>query len=125
MKSFFIYIALIFFAGTLFAAAAATEKESDRIEQLEQRIRKLEEQLAAEQKSANAKELEEIQRELQILAEEVEKLRSGEPEVKLEESRRRSLGLGPSAATVYSKKQGVSLAGYGEMLYENFAGQDE
>ena len=59
-----------------------------------------------------------VERRLNILSEEIEKLRSGEgtgtePSIKS--------GLGPAAGKVYSQKKGVSLAGYGEMLYENFA----
>ncbi len=35
--------------------------------------------------------------------------------------RRPALGLGPSASKVYAKK-GVSIGGYGEILYQNFSG---
>ena len=42
------------------------------------------------------------------------------------DERRRSLGLAPSAAATYRRaSQGVSLAGYGEMLLENFNSQNE
>jgi hypothetical protein len=34
-------------------------------------------------------------------------------------------GLGPAASKVYRVRQGVSLGGYGEVLYENFAGERE
>ncbi len=37
----------------------------------------------------------------------------------------RALGLAPSAAHLYRQDRGVSIAGYGEMLYENFASEDE
>ncbi len=69
----------------------------------------------------------ELKRQLDILAAEVEKLRSGEPEtVELTPERRRSLGLAPSAAATYRRKtEGVSLAGYGEMLLENFADENQ
>jgi hypothetical protein len=67
------------------------------------------------------RKIEELRGQISILAEEVEKIRSGEEQaVVLEDTQRQSLGLGPSAATVYTKKHGVSIAGYGEMLYENF-----
>ena len=74
-----------------------------------------------------AAQLEELQRQLAILAEEVEKLRAGEPEAaELSEERRRSLGLAPSAAATYRRTtQGVSLAGYGEMLLQNYAAENE
>lgn len=72
-------------------------------------------------------EIEELRRQLAIVAEEVEKLRAGEPqEQELSEERRRALGLAPSAAATYRRTtQGVSLAGYGEMLFENYAGESE
>src|SRR4051794_7663601 len=35
------------------------------------------------------------------------------------------LGFGPAASKVYKVRQGVSLGGYGEVLYENFASQTQ
>ncbi len=72
-----------------------------------------------------ASELEELSRKVDVLAEEVEKQRSGEPEVEVTPDQARALGLGFSAASVYRKQRGVSIAGYGEMLYENFASADQ
>ena len=71
---------------------------------------------------ADPVQIEELRRRLDVLAAEVEKLRSGEPEqLDLSDARRRSLGLAPSAAATYRRaNQGVSFAGYGEMLLENF-----
>ena len=82
---------------------------------------------AAGQTPANASEVEELRRRVDILAAEVEQLRSGEPEtIALSDERRRALGLAPSAAATYRRASaGVSLAGYGEMLLENFAGENE
>ena len=79
------------------------------------------------QAPANASQVEELQRRVDILAAEVEKLRSGEPEtVELSDERRRALGLAPSAAATYRRSSsGVSLAGYGEMLLENFNSENE
>lgn len=75
----------------------------------------------------SAQSLAELQRRLEILAAELEKLRSGEPDVvELSEERRRALGLAPSAAATYRRRtSGVSFAGYGEMLLENFAGENQ
>ncbi len=71
-------------------------------------------------------DLEELQRQLDILAEEVERLRSGEEEgVELSEDQVRALGLAPSAARTYERSRGVSIAGYGEMLYERFSGANQ
>lgn len=67
-----------------------------------------------------AAQLQELKRRLDALAAEVEQLRSGEEEQPVTDERRRALGLAPSAAATYRKKQGVSFAGYGEMLYERY-----
>jgi len=118
-----LYVALLV-AGLCWSDS--TEKStSDKIKELEQRIEQLEKEIAAKSGDVTQAELDELKRQVAILAEEVEKLRSGESTESLSESDRRALGLGPSASTVYTKKQGVSLAGYGEMLYENFGANDQ
>ena len=65
-------------------------------------------------------EVAELERRLELLAEELERLRSGE-DAPLEEDTARALGLSPSAAGVYAARSGASFGGYGEMLYENYA----
>jgi hypothetical protein len=75
-------------------------------------------------------QIEELRRRLDVLAAEVERLRSGEPEetkeITLSDERRRALGLAPSAAATYRRaSRGISFAGYGEMLAENFASENE
>jgi hypothetical protein len=86
-------------------------------------------QLARAQEAAEQQEsqptVQELQRRVDILAEEIDKLRSGEPQQEVSPERARSLGLGTSAASVYRRTRGVSIAGYGEMLYENFARQNQ
>jgi hypothetical protein len=65
-------------------------------------------------------------RRLDLLAEEVERLRSGEESrVGLSAEEARALGLAPSAAATYGRGEGLSIAGYGEMLYENYAPENE
>jgi hypothetical protein len=82
---------------------------------------------AAPEQPAAGQSVDELRRRLDILAAEVEKLRSGEPDtVELSDERRRALGLAPSAAATYRRRaEGVSLAGYGEMLLENFASENQ
>jgi hypothetical protein len=63
--------------------------------------------------------LAELSRRLDVLAEELERMKLGEvadlPPLS-------DKGLGPAASRVYSlRKPGVSLAGYGELVYENFS----
>jgi len=61
----------------------------------------------------------EIRRQIDILVDEIERLKLGEVAEPAYEPQR---GLGPAAAKVYQlKKTGVSVAGYGEVVYENYA----
>lgn len=71
--------------------------------------------------------VEELRRRLDVLAAEVERLRSGEaPQQELSANRLRTLGLAPSAAATYRRTtDGLSFAGYGEMLLENFKRTNE
>ncbi len=63
--------------------------------------------------------LAEINRKIVILTEEIEKLKLGE--VVAEKDQTTERGLGPAASKVYAlTKSGVSVAGYGEVLYENY-----
>ena len=77
----------------------------------------------AEEQDAEEQEVdvEELERRIELLAEEVERLRSGEPENEVTIDQARALGLAPSAASTYEIDSGVSIAGYGEVLYENYA----
>ena len=66
-------------------------------------------------------DIAELERRIELLAEELERLRSGEPEIEITPDDARALGLAPSAAATYGIEQGVSIAGYGEALFENYA----
>lgn len=94
-------------------------QEASRLEALERRMLDLE-RAVAELRSEGKEDpsrLQEIERQIQILAKEIETLKLSEstPEAAASVS-----GLGPGASKIYSVKRGVSLGGYGEMLYENF-----
>lgn len=110
--------------------SAEEDEVAAKIREFEERLKRLEDQQQEQvgsppgpsrEESATA-EVDELRRQLDILAEEIERLRSGEEEVEVTNQEAQSLGVGPAAASVYRKKQGVSIAGYGEMLYENFDG---
>ena len=66
----------------------------------------------------------ELEQRIDVLAEEIERLRSGEDE-RLDADEARRLGLAPSAAATYAIDRGVSIAGYGEMLLENYADMNQ
>ncbi len=74
----------------------------------------------AETGEAQEPDVAELERRIDVLAEEIERLRSGEDE-RLDVDEARRLGLAPSASATYAIDSGVSIAGYGEMLLENFA----
>ena len=128
-----------FVAGLLLAAllppVMGTGKQDlkAQIEELKRRLEKLEKERTpqpeavpkSEKQASSDEELAEVRRQVDILAIEVERLRSGEPEIEITDDQARSKGLGPAAATIYRKQQGVSIAGYGEMLYNNFSAHNE
>lgn len=66
-------------------------------------------------------DVEELERRVDLLAEELERLRSGESDRELSTNDARAIGLAPSAAAVFRANRGLSIAGYGEVLYENYA----
>ena len=63
--------------------------------------------------------LRELMRRVDILTQEIEKARLGEVAEKEYVSQ---YGMGPAASRIYqTEKTGVSIAGYGEMVYQNFS----
>ncbi|HSJ08892.1 MAG TPA: hypothetical protein VK928_03240, partial [Longimicrobiales bacterium] len=77
--------------------------------------------LSAQQR--DSAELARLRAQVDALAREMEALRLGQDVVPQADT---SLyGFGPAAAKVYRVRQGVSLGGYGEVLYENFAKERE
>ena len=75
--------------------------------------------LPAFAQTARQDTLRELMRRIDILTEEIEKSKLGEV---AERTYASHFGLGPAASQVYQlKKAGVSLAGYGEVTYQNFS----
>ncbi len=91
-----------------------------RIEALEQEI----EELRALIETDPDGRLDELERRLMQLAEQVADLKAGDTAPAGSEPVS-SGGLGPAASKVYGVGRGVSLGGYGEMLYENYDSTDE
>ena len=67
--------------------------------------------------------IEEIREQVEVITRELEELRLGRDVVV--EADTSAYGFGPAASKVYKVRQGVSIGGYGEVLYENFAGSRE
>jgi len=104
-------------AMVCFLPVAAGETD-ERVGKLEQEVQALKKALeAARAGGTDSSRLVEIERRIEILANELETMRIGEAAVGADES---VFGLGPAASKVYRVQKGVSIGGYGEMLYQNF-----
>ena len=99
---------------------AQQENIDERLRELERRVELLQEVLAAGQDSA---QIAEIRRQIDAITREIEELKLGQEVVVQADTG--VYGLGPAASKVYRVKQGVSIGGYGEMLYQNFADSRE
>lgn len=108
------------------APLAAAEPPDERLERLEREVAALREALAqlaaaapapAPAAAPDAVELAELARRVDLLAEELETLRVGEAAVKAEVSER---GFGPAASKIYRAHDGLSVGGYGEVVYQNW-----
>ena len=73
-------------------------------------------ELSAQQRSDSAR-IAELERRLEAVSVELERLSLGIDVVQADSS---IMGLGPAASKIYQVTQGVSIGGYGEILYENF-----
>lgn len=62
--------------------------------------------------------MKELERKVEILSRELEAQKTGSAMPEAKETG--SHGLAPAASKVYESKGGLSIGGYGEMLYENF-----
>lgn len=105
------------FLGVTLAAWGQTLEE--RVKALEAELAAIRQQVAQAHATRDEARLAELERKLSVLAEELERLRLGELGEAM--AAPRALGLAPAAARVYAANPGVSLGGYGEFLYQNFA----
>src|SRR5436309_5161415 len=100
-------------------AAGPSHSPSDieRIEQLERAVKELQAEIAA-LKSASPTDarIAELERKIEVLAGEIEAMRIGEAA----EAKGSDYGLGPAASKIYRTERGLSIGGYGEMLYSHF-----
>lgn len=98
---------------------AQQEELGERIRELEERVERLRERLSQQ----DTAELAELRRMIDALTREIEELRLGQEVVAVADTG--LYGLAPAASKVYRVREGVSIGGYGEALYENFADERE
>ncbi len=99
--------------------AAQEEAPEERIERLEAAVQELRTRIEAR----DTTEIEELRRRLEAVVRELERLRLGSEVVAADTLG--IFGLAPAASKVYRAGRGVSIGGYGEVLYENFASERE
>ncbi len=105
--------------GLVATPALAQESVEERLKALEQQVELLRAQLAGQDSALVARMMAQID----AITREIEELKLGQ-ELVVEAGEGR-YGLGPAASKVYGVKQGVSIGGYGEVLYENFSQRRE
>ena len=64
----------------------------------------------------------ELQRRIDAVAEEFERFSFGNIAPPIEDS---EYGFGPAASKVYNQESGLSIGGYGELIYQNYAGSSK
>jgi hypothetical protein len=78
---------------------------------------------AAAQERSDSAELERLRRQVEAVTREIEAMRLGQDVAPRADTSVR--GFGPAASKVYRVNEGVSIGGYGEVVYENFASERE
>ncbi|HEY6064804.1 MAG TPA: hypothetical protein VIY96_01520 [Thermoanaerobaculia bacterium] len=120
MNRFFSIFAVLFLA---LATALPGEQPPDRMRELEKKVEELQRRLdtlSAGADEATRRQIEELRRQIDVLTREIENLKSAAPEKPAPSGSRGAFGLGPAASKVYGSTRGVSIGGYGEVLYQNF-----
>ena len=116
----------------------APQSQEERLRQLEQLLADTRAELEIAKIKASstggtaAAQLDELSRRIDVLAQEIQNMKMGEAAPAALEAGAKSgeqsverYGIGPAAAKIYGIKKGVSIGGYGEVLYNNFASKDQ
>lgn len=103
-------------AVALGSPLAAQQPVEERVVQLQRQLDELRREVAAR----DTAELGELRRQIDALTRQIETMALGEAVVQPDSS---VFGFAPAASKVYRIRQGVSIGGYGEVMYENFAGE--
>jgi hypothetical protein len=108
----------------LLVSTAAFAQDATPATDLERRLRELEQRVAQMQAAQPSADLAEVRRQIEILGQEIESLKTRQTD-KVAVADTEQYGLGAAASKVYRVNQGISFGGYGEMLYENYAGSTD
>lgn len=111
-------LAAAFAVAALAAVPAVAQSSDERLLALEAEVAKLQAAVAAAQSQSASPEVAELARRIELVAAELETMKLGEAAVEADES---VYGFGPAASKVYRKAKGVSIGGYGEVLYQGFS----
>ncbi len=111
-------------AGIALALLTTTHLVAQDASDLERRLRDLEAKITAMQSAQPSTDLAEIKRQVEILGQEVEALKTRQSD-KAVAADTEQFGLGAAASKIYRAEHGISFGGYGEMLYENYAGASD
>lgn len=121
---------LLMFLALLAGAPLAAQTSAERLESLEREVAALKTEVerlraggpraptAPMAPAPPGDRVAELERRIEVLAEEIEQLTLGEAAAVADRS---EYGLGPAASKVYRTGQGLSIGGYGELLYEDFS----
>lgn len=102
-------------ATVMAAPLSAQETTEQRVERLQREVQALRAAVAARDTTGT----EALRRQIEALSREIEEMKLGrEVTVQADTSLH---GLAPAASKVYRVQQGVSIGGYGEVLYQNFS----
>ena len=115
MKTVFTTTLAIALLGTPVLLRAADDSVADLQRQIHELQAEVERLKAA---GTAAGHVEELERRLDLLAAEVEKVRTGGA-TDAEPAGKNEPGLGPAASKIYARSKGVSIGGYGEMVYDH------
>ncbi len=106
-------------------AAIAQEPTKDRLDALERQVAELRQAIVELAAEGGDERVAELERRIEVLAEEIEELTLGEAAAVSAEDAAGLYGLGIAASKVYRVEEGLSIGGYGEMVFESYASKRE